>query len=290
MGAAEGSSKFTWVSPGYFQTMGIPLLSGRMFANTDTANSPRVAIVNQTFIRQFVGKDNPLGKRVRTLPEPNYPETVLEIVGTIPDTKYNDIRGATPPMAFVPAAQFPAAADGPWASVMIWSDTAPSSVMAEVKRQIGDKHPEIIVQTLDFETQIHDGLLRERLMAILAGFFGSIAAVLVMVGLYGVISYFVTQRRNEIGIRIALGATRRQVIGLVMRSAGLMLAVGVVTGTLLSLIAGHGAASMLFGLKPYDPVTFAIAIGLLTAIAVLASWVPARRAARVNPTVALRCE
>jgi ABC-type antimicrobial peptide transport system permease subunit len=105
-----------------------------------------------------------------------------------------------------------------------------------------------------------------------------------------VISYFVTQRRNEIGIRIALGATRRQVIGLVMRSAGLMLAVGVVTGTLLSLIAGHGAASMLFGLKPYDPVTFAIAIGLLTAIAVLASWVPARRAARVNPTVALRCE
>jgi predicted permease len=290
VGAAEGSSKFTWVSPGYFQTMGIPLLSGRMFANTDTANSPRVAIVNQTFIRQFVGKDNPLGKRVRTLPEPNYPETVLEIVGTIPDTKYNDIRGATPPMAFVPAAQFPAAADGPWASVMIWSDTAPSSVMAEVKRQIGDKHPEIIVQTLDFETQIHDGLLRERLMAILAGFFGSIAAVLVMVGLYGVISYFVTQRRNEIGIRIALGATRRQVIGLVMRSAGLMLAVGVVTGTLLSLIAGHGAASMLFGLKPYDPVTFAIAIGLLTAIAVLASWVPARRAARVNPTVALRCE
>jgi predicted permease len=290
VGAAEGSSKFTWVSPGYLQTMGIPLLTGRMFANTDTANSPRVAIVNQAFIRQFVGTDNPLGKTVRTLPEPRYPALVLEIIGTIPDTKYNDVRETAPPMAFVPAAQFPLTADGPGTSMMIWSDAAPSTVMAEVKRQIGDKHPEIVVQSLNFETQIHDGLLRERLMAILAGFFGGLAAILVMVGLYGVVSYFVTQRRNEIGIRIALGATRWQVTGLVMRDAGVMLAVGVVTGTSFSLIAGYGASSMLFGLKPYDPVTLALAIGLLTAIAALASWLPARRATRVDPMEALRCE
>jgi ABC-type antimicrobial peptide transport system permease subunit len=193
-------------------------------------------------------------------------------------------------MAFVPAAQFPLTADGPGTSMMIWSDAAPSTVMAEVKRQIGDKHPEIVVQSLNFETQIHDGLLRERLMAILAGFFGGLAAILVMVGLYGVVSYFVTQRRNEIGIRIALGATRWQVTGLVMRDAGVMLAVGVVTGTSFSLIAGYGASSMLFGLKPYDPVTLALAIGLLTAIAALASWLPARRATRVDPMEALRCE
>ncbi|HTA85808.1 MAG TPA: ABC transporter permease [Silvibacterium sp.] len=288
--SVEDSSKFTWVSPDYFQTMGIPLLTGRMFAETDTANSPRVAIVNQTFLRHFVGNENPIGKTVRTLPEPNYPATVLEIIGTIPDTKYNDIRGATPPMAFVPAAQFPPTAEGPWMSVMIWSDIAPSTVMAEIKRQIGDKHPNIIVHTFDFETQIHNGLLRERLMAILSGFFGALAALLVMVGLYGVISYFVTLRRNEIGIRVALGATRWQVIALVMRDAGWMLAVGAAIGTTLSLIAGRSASSMLFGLKPYDPATLLFAVGVLAAIAALASWIPARRAAKLDPMAALRCE
>jgi predicted permease len=290
VGAAEGSSKFTWVSPGYFQTMGIPLLTGRTFADTDTASSPRVAIVNQTFIRQFIGKDNPLGQTLRTMPEPKYPSTVLEIVGTIPDTKYNDIRGVTPPMAFVPAAQFPAAAEGPWTSVMIWSDKPASTVMAEVKRKIGEKHPDLIVQALNFETEIHDGLLRERLMAILSGFFGALAALLVMVGLYGVISYFVMLRRSEIGIRIALGAHRWQVVGLVMRDAAWMLAVGVVLGTSLSLVAGRSAGSMLFGLKPYDPVTLLFAIGLLAAIATVASWLPARRAAKLDPVTALRCE
>ncbi|HEX3473194.1 MAG TPA: ABC transporter permease [Silvibacterium sp.] len=290
VGSAEGSSKFTWVSPEYFQTMGIPLLTGRMFADTDTASSPRVAIVNQTFIRQFVGNDNPIGKTVRTLPEPNYPTTVLEIIGTIPDTKYNDIRGETPPMAFVPAAQFPLAAEGSWTSVMVWSDAAPSTIAEEIKRQIGKKHQNVIVQTVNFETRIHDGLLRERLMAILSGFFGVLAALLVMVGLYGVISYFVTLRRNEIGIRVALGATRWQVIALVMRDAGIMLLAGTIIGTALALVAGRSASSMLFGLKPYDPATLAIAIGLLAVIALLASWLPARRAAKLDPMAALRCE
>ena len=173
---------------------------------------------------------------------------------------------------------------------MIWSDTAPSTVMAEIKRQIGEKHPNIIVHTFDFETQIHDGLLRERLMAILSGFFGALAALLVMVGLYGVISYFVTLRRNEIGIRVALGATRWQVIALVMRDAGWRLAVGAAIGTTLSLIAGRSASSMLFGLKPYDPATLLLAVGVLAAIAALASWIPARRAAKLDPMAALRCE
>ena len=290
IGSAEGSSKFTWVSPDYFRTMGIPLLTGRTFADTDTASSPRVAIVNQTFIRQFIGSGNPLGQTLRTMPEPRYPSTVLEIVGTIPDTKYSDLRGETPPMAFVPAVQFPATAEGPWTSIMIWSDTAPSTVMAEVKRQIGEKHPQVIVQVFNFETEIHDGLLRERLMAILSGFFGALAALLVMVGLYGVISYFVMLRRSEIGIRIALGAHRWQVIGLVMRDAAWMLLVGVVLGASLSLVAGRSAGSMLFGLKPYDPVTLLFAIGLLAAIAAIASWLPARRAAKLDPVAALRCE
>jgi ABC-type antimicrobial peptide transport system permease subunit len=152
------------------------------------------------------------------------------------------------------------------------------------------KHPDVIVQMSDFETEIHDRLLRERLMAMLSGFFGALAALLVMVGLYGVISYFVALRRAEIGVRIALGARRWQVVGLVMRDAAWMLLLGAAAGTALSLVGGRGVGSMLFGLKPYDPVTLIAALLLLALIAAVASWLPARRASRLDPMVALRCE
>jgi predicted permease len=290
VGSADGPSQFTWVSPGYFQTMAIPLLTGRDFADTDTANSPRVAIVNQMFIRRFIGSGNPIGTTIRTMPEPDYPSTVFEIVGTIPDTKYNDIRGDMPPMAFVPASQFPLTAQRPWTSIMVYSDSAPSTVMNEIKQNIGAAHKNVIVQTLDFEVEIHDQLLRERLMAILSGFFGGLAALLVMVGLYGVISYFVLLRESEIGVRVALGAGRRQVIVLVLRDAGRMLLLGGIIGTLLALVAERSAGSMLFGLKPYDPEVVILALGLLAAVAGLASWLPAWRAAKLDPMTALRCE
>jgi ABC-type antimicrobial peptide transport system permease subunit len=127
-------------------------------------------------------------------------------------------------------------------------------------------------------------------MAILSGFFGGLAALLVMVGLYGVISYFVLLRRSEIGVRIALGARRRQVMALVLRDAGWMLPIGGILGTGLALAAGRSAESMLFGLKPYDPGVLIFALGLLTAVAGIASWIPARRAAKIDPMAALRCE
>ncbi len=290
VGSADGPSQFTWVSPEYFQTMGIPLLTGRTFSDTDTATSPRVAIVNQMFVRKFIASGDPIGTMIRTMSEPDYPSTVFEIVGTIPDTKYNDIRGDTPPMAFVPASQFPFTAQGPWTSVMVYSDRAPSTVMKDVREKIGATHKNIIVQTLDFEAEIHDQLLRERLMAILSGFFGGLAALLVMVGLYGVISYFVLLRRSEIGVRMALGAGRRQVIALVLRDAVWMVLIGGILGTGLALVAGRSAGSMLFGLKPYDPAVLILALGLLAAVAAAASWLPARRAAKIDPMTALRCE
>jgi predicted permease len=290
VGVVEGLSKFTWVSPSYFQTMGIPLLTGRNFAETDTVDAPHVAIVNQAFIRQFMHSASPIGQTTRTVAEPNYPSTVLEIIGTIPDTKYNDIRGETPPMAFVPAAQFPEAAQGPWTSILVASDMAPDAVMGNLKREIRAKHPDMVLQMLDFETQIHDGLLRERLMAILSGFFGGLAALLVMVGLYGILSYLVTLRRSEIGVRIALGAYRWQVIALVMGDAGRMLVTGGLAGLVLSLVMGRSASAMLFGLKPYDVATLAFAAVLLAVVAVAASWIPARRASKVDPATVLRCE
>jgi predicted permease len=288
VGSMEGNSKFTWVSPDYFAVMAIPVVRGRGFNRNDTATSPRVAVVNRTFERRFLAGANPLGKTLRTAPEPNYPSTVYEIAGVIPDTKYSDLRGATPPMTFAPSTQNPN--QGPWTQMMIESDLPAASVMAAVKSRIGAAHPGVIMEFSDFQKSIRDGLLQERLMATLSGFFGVLAAVLAMAGLYGVMSYTVARRRNEIGIRLALGAERRQVIVMVMRDAGRMLIIGLVIGAALALTAGRTASALLFGLTWYDPFTLLAACGLLLGIAAVASFLPARQAAKLDPMSALRYE
>src|SRR5205823_13191562 len=162
-------------------------LRGRDFNQNDTGASQRVAVVNQTFVRQFLDGANPLGKTLRTSPESNYPSTVYEIVGVIPDTQYNDLRGETPTMTFALASQYPA--PGPLCAMMIHSSLAPAIAIAGVKHRIAEKDPEIVMEFSDFQARIRDGLVRERLMAMLSGFFGLLAALLTMVGLYGVISY-----------------------------------------------------------------------------------------------------
>ena len=288
VGATKGWSKFTWVSPGYFGTMGIPVLMGRNFSDSDTATSQRVAVVNRTFVRMYVGGENPIGKTLQTVAEPHYPSTAYEMIGVIPDTKYSDLRGATPPMAFAPASQFPA--PEPWAVMMIHSNLPPATMMSTLKRKIAERHPEVVTASGDFQTWIRNGLVRERLMAMLSGFFGFLAALLATVGLYGMISYTVARRQNEIGVRMALGAQRGQVVSMVVREAGRLLAIGIAAGTALSLVAGRSAGALLFGLKFYDPPTLVTSCALLAAIAALASLVPARRASKVDPMVALRYE
>jgi predicted permease len=288
VGQVEGNSKFTWVSPAYFNTMGIPVVRGRGFNQNDTAASTRVALVNQTFVRKLLRGADPIGQTLRTGQEPNYPSTVCEIVGVIPDTQYDDLRGETPPMTFAPATQFPA--QGPWTVMMIHSNAPSAAISATIKRRLAAKHPDVIVELGDFQKDIRDGLQGERMMATVSGFFGVLAALLAMVGLYGVISFLVARRRNEIGIRLALGAARGQVVAMVMREAGRLLLVGIVTGAALSLLAGRGAGSLLFGLKPYDPLTLVAAALLLALIAAVASFLPARRASKLDPMVALRDE
>lgn len=290
VGPLEGNSHFTWVSPTYFETMQIPLLSGRAFNDNDTQSSPRVAIVNQTFVRTYLNGQNPIGKTVRTRAEPRYPSTLFEIVGVIPDTKYNDVRGEPEPIAFVPVAQFPPQADGPGIGIVI-SSNLPSAVIGEnIKRTLAASHPEIRTNFFELRQAIYDGLLRERLLAILSGFFGALAAILVMVGLYGVVSYLVTRRHNELGIRLALGSTRARIISLVMSEAGRMLLLGILIGAGLSLLATRGASSILFGLKSWDPGSLAFAVVLLAGVAALATFLPAFRAARLDPVEALRQE
>jgi len=285
VGAAEGASKFTWVSPGYFRTMGIPLQAGRGISEKDTETSPHVAVVNHAFIRQFLGGANPIGQTLTTNPEPQYPAAMYLIVGVIPDTKYNDIRGGTPPMTFAPASQYPN--QGSWTHMMIYAN---APVEAAIKQKIAASHPEIVMNFSDFQADVLEGLKRERLLAMLSGFFGALAGLLAIVGLYGVMSYIMTRRRNEIGIRVALGATRGQVISMAMREAGRLLLIGLAVGAFLSLAAARSAQSLLFGLKAHDPLTLLSSILLLAVIAALASFIPARRAAKVDPMVALRYE
>jgi predicted permease len=287
--ALDGSSKFTYVSPSYFATLGIPLLTGRNFSDSDTNDAPLVLIVNQTFIRRYIRTPSPIGQHVRVRPEPQYPERTYEIIGTIPDTKYGDLRDETPPMAFVPIDQFPVTAQGP-GMAMMFASRGPASAVETVRRKFEEKHPGTIMQFYDFEQGIRDNLVGDRMMAMLSGFFGVLAALLVVVGLYGVLSYFLAQRRSEIGIRIALGASRSRVIGDLLHDAAMMLLLGLVAGTALAMLAGRQASSMLFGLKPWDPLTLAVSALLLGIVTLLTSLIPALKAAHVSPIDSLRAE
>jgi len=289
MGALSGSSRFTYVSPTYFATLGIPILTGRGFTDQDRSGTPLVLIVNQTFVRRFVRSSSPLGAHVHVLPEPDYPERTYEIVGTIPDTKYSDLREEQQAMAFVPADQVPLTAQRPGMAMMIAArDTA--GVARTVRQLFEQKHSGVNMQFFDFEQGIRDNLVGDRLMAMLSGAFGVLAALLVIVGLYGVLSYFLAQRRGEIGIRIALGASRGRVIAESLRDAMRMLVIGVTIGVIMALLAGREASTMVFGLKPWDPKTLLAAAALLAAVTVITSIIPAVKAANVNPIETLRSE
>jgi predicted permease len=282
----RGSSKFTWVSTQYFETLRIPVLSGRDLNDRDTESSPRVALVNETFVRNFCGGANPIGRTIISIAEPNYPVAPYQVVGIVKDAKYASLREPIPPEVFGAAQQYPT--EGPWGPIFIRSTTPMSSLISTVKDKLGRAHPSMQVDFQIFQAAIRDRLVIERLMAVLSGFFGVLAIVLATIGLYGVISYVLIRRRSEIGIRAALGANRSQIVAMVMNEAGLLLLVGIVTGTVFSIIASRGASSPLFGLKSHDPLTLGAAVGLLAAIGAIASFLPARRAANVDPMVALR--
>ncbi len=287
-GSQHGVSKFTWVSPTYFDTMRIPLIMGRQFGESDRNGSQPVAIVNRTFVQRYLGDVNPIGHELRTDAEPNYPSTTYRVVGVIPDTKYNDVRGVTPAMVFAPAAQFPD--PGPFAALVVYSNLKSAAVVSSIQHIVEQRHPGVVATGGDFEQWIHDGFVRDRLMATLFGIFGLVGAVLAVIGLYGVISYVVVTRRSEIGVRMALGATRPQVIGMTMKGASRLLLIGCAVGILFVLIAGHVANALLFGLKSYDPVSLGAATLLLSTISGLASFLPAWRASKLDPMIALRYE
>jgi predicted permease len=287
--AANGKEAFfNRASPGYFRTMGTPLLAGRDFNDRDTLSSPKVAIVNEMFARKFFGGANPVGRTFHLEAEAGKPEPLFQIVGLVRNTKYYELREDFKPIGFFPVAQDETA--GPGATFVMRVAGSPGGLMNAAKTTVAAMSSSIGIEFKSFSAQLQESLLRERLMATLSGGFGFLAGLLATLGLYGVIAYMVARRRNEIGVRIALGADRTRVIRLVLREAILLLAVGLTAGIILALWAGRAAATLLYGLQPHDTVSLIAASVLLATITLIASYGPARRAAALDPMAALREE
>jgi predicted permease len=282
------AAMLSWVGPAYFSTLRIPLLAGRDFNAHDTNNAPGVAIVNETFARKVFNGSNPIGQRFRREATPTDPEEVFEIVGLVKDTKYQDLREEFAPIAFMPTLQEhrPDAAG----QFVVRSNLPESQLTTAIKTAMTQVNPGINLRFQNFKSMIGESLLRDRLMATLSGFFGLLALALASVGLYGILSYGVASRLHEIGIRMALGAQRRDVLSMVMREGVLLACVGIAVGLPFVFGVTRFARTMLFGLTPTDPVSLTAAALFLFAVTIIAGLIPARRATKVDPLVALRYE
>ena len=280
-------AQMSTVSPRYFSTVGTRMIAGRDFDRRDTVSSPKVAIVTETFVKVVAGGGNPIGRRFVETGNASTPDQTYEIVGIVEDSKYFSARDEQQPIAFMAAAQL-ARPDFPAFLLRIRGPSAP--VFAAARRAIAEIDPHFDIESGVLANSIRERLLRERLVALLATAFAVLAALLVTLGLYGVLSYMVTRRNNEIGIRIALGAARGRVAAMFAREAVILVFVGVVIGLGLATASGRLAGSLLYGLQPSDPTTMGMAAALLAVIAIIAAYLPAWRAARVDPVVALRSD
>ena len=272
--------------PGYFQTMGIPLLAGREFQHQDTNGAPGVAIVNQAMARRFWKNRNPVGTRIR-LGSANPKAPWLTVVGVIGDVLHNGLDQSAQPELYRPYTQ----AAWPVMTVVVRTASAPGAFTGPVKRALLTIDPDQAASgAATMEEVLRDSLGSRRFPAILLAAFGMLALTLAAVGISGVVGYAVVQRTHEIGIRMALGASPAEVLGLVMkRSMGWTLA-GLVAGIAASFGLTRLLAGLLFGVRPMDPLVLGTAAVLVAGVALLASYVPARHAARVDPVTALRCE
>jgi len=271
------------VSPGYFKTLRTPLLLGRDFNERDDLHSPKVMLINESTARQFFGAADPLGKTIGL-----NQNDVYQIVGVVKDTRYNTINEQPRRIAYVAAGQDPE----PESSMRfaVRSGVAVETLIPAVRSAISGVNRDISLEIREFETQVSESLLQPRMVALLSSVFGVLALLLAMVGLYGITAYTVARRRAEIGVRIALGARPGSVIRLMLQDLALPLAVGISLGLGASLAAGRLVNSLLYGVRPNEPAQLAAAALILAAAAMLAGYLPARRAARLDPMIALREE
>jgi predicted permease len=274
------------VGPGFFETVEIPLLAGREFGWQDQAKSPPVAVVNRAFARRFFAGDNPVGKRFGSAGPGS--SNQIEIVGLIGDAKYGGLREQPRPMFYLPLFQH--LEDGPY-YVHVRTAGNPAPIIAAIRSEIQAIDQDISIGSIrTINEVIHDLLQHDRMFALLASAFGLLALVLTSIGIYGVVAYQVTRRTGEIGIRMALGAQRADVLWMVMRETLLVLAAGAVLGLPAAVAAAQVLRSLLFGLGPSDPTTIIWAAATLAGAGALAGFLPARRAASLSPMDALRHE
>jgi predicted permease len=274
------------VSLGYFVNIGVRLREGRDFITTDNEKSPKVAIVNQTFVHRFLRGQQVLGARFGYQSGPAH-DREFEIVGVVDDARVNDIREGAPPMVYMPLAQ----GIGNVESLDVRTAADPAWLAGQVRQVVKEVDPDLpVVRLSTLSTQLENNLAQPRLIARLTTIFGALALGLACLGLYGVMSYTVARRTSELGIRMALGSTRGGILRMVLRETLSVIAVAILGGVLLSLASTRAVNSLIFGLSPHDPVTFAATSAVLFAVSLTAGLVPAWRATQVDPMVALRYE
>ena len=284
IGGSSGTVRSNVAGPDFFHTLGVPVLEGRDFADSDTAASPHVGIINEQFAKRFLPNQNPLGHVIGT----DNGQYKMTIVGVVKDHKYRSINEMPIPMAWYMYAQIPIIGK---MNVELRVHGEPLAILPVARKALQQIDPNLpliepMTQRAQYETTISNQLLFARL----AGFFGLLAVVLVATGLYGTLAYRVNNRTVEIGLRMAVGAQRRQVVWMVLRDSLLLTAIGVGIGIPLAALVARALTASLYGVKPWDAATYMLAICGVALVAVAASMVPARRAANVDPLTALRAE
>ncbi len=285
--------------PEFFDTIGARIVLGRPITEEDTAATRKVAVINEAFAKKFFKDHNPIGQHFG--PDKMKYSATYEIVGVARDIRYMTwgMKEPVRPMYWVPEAQFvqwddPAFASGEiWShylnNVVIWAPGDPPGMEDRVRKALASLDPNLVLYNVDpYEKVVSDQFQQEKMIATLTSLFGLLGLVLASVGLYGVLAYMVEQRTSEIGIRMALGANRGQVTKMVLRGAFSQIGMGLAIGIPAAIGAGWLMSSQLFGVKPWDPIMLALAVLVLSLAALLASAIPARRAAGVEPMVALR--
>lgn len=283
----DAMSFFNRVSTQYFETMGTRVIAGREFGEADRQGSVPVAIINETVARRFFDGVNPVGKLFRTETGPGGVQT-FEVIGLVQDAKYRSLRENPEPIVYMAERQ----TDEPAFTLtyMVHVDGVPADMVASVRAALLEVDPRISFSAFPFARQLDGSLARERMLATLSGFFGVLAMLLALVGIYGIMAYSVARRRNEIGIRLALGADRSGVLRMVLFEVTRLLGLGVVAGVIAALASGRLVTSFLYGLSASDPRTLVVTIAAILLVGLAAGVVPAWRAARLDPVAALREE
>jgi predicted permease len=278
-------SNFNEIGPGYFTTLGVPLIAGREFTRSDGSGTPKVAIVNEQFAAKFsLGRDA-VGKRME---QGNSGKLPIEIVGLVKNAKYSEVKGEIPPLFFTPYRQDDRLG---WITFYVRTALDPNQLLGAIPAVISRLEPNLPVENLrTLPQQVRENVFLDRFVTTLSAAFAGLATLLAAVGLYGVLAYTVAQRTREIGLRMALGAAPAQVRNMILRQVAIMTAIGASIGLALAWLAGKGAQSLLFEIKGHDPVVLTAATVLLALVALAAGFLPAQRASRVDPMHALRYE